>query len=170
MRALAFLLVACAPAVEPDPVDTDPPPVDVCINEYMARNAQSLDVDGDFPDWLELHNPGDEAVDLDGWGLSDDATTPFDALLVDIELAPGGFLLLYADGKPELGELHLPFKLSGDGEQIALTAPSGAGEVVDFGVMLDDFAFARETDCCEGACWAAVRDGTPGSSNSTAPD
>ncbi len=44
------------------------------ISEFMAVNDATLaDEDGDFSDWIEVHNPTDAAVDLDGWYLTDDA-------------------------------------------------------------------------------------------------
>ncbi len=47
------------------------------INELMAVNDDVLaDEDGDFPDWIEIHNPTDTAVGLDGWHLTDDDAEP----------------------------------------------------------------------------------------------
>jgi hypothetical protein len=67
------------------------------ITEFMADNTETLaDEDGDFPDWIEIHNPDAAAVDLDGWTLTDNATNltkwtfPPATILVDSSL----FLLL----------------------------------------------------------------------------
>ena len=35
-----------------------------------------LDMDGNSPGWLELHNDGAASVDLTGWSLSDDPALP----------------------------------------------------------------------------------------------
>ena len=42
----------------------------VCISEAMAKNKAALpDLDGDFPDWIELWNPTSQVQDLSGWTL-----------------------------------------------------------------------------------------------------
>ena len=46
----------------------------VCISEFMADNASTLDdFQGDSSDWLEVYNPTGQTVDLTGWYLTDDA-------------------------------------------------------------------------------------------------
>ena len=47
------------------------------ITEFMAANAGSLpDGDGGSSDWIEIHNPADAAVDLEGWYLTDRKNDP----------------------------------------------------------------------------------------------
>ena len=44
----------------------------VRLNEIVSSNGDNLyDEDGDTPDWIELHNPTAEAIDIAGWYLSD---------------------------------------------------------------------------------------------------
>jgi hypothetical protein len=43
-------------------------PVQVIVTEFMANPAASLDADGE---WLELFNPGNAPVDINGWTLKD---------------------------------------------------------------------------------------------------
>ena len=64
------------------------------INEFMASNTASVqDEDGDFPDWLELYNPGTAPIDLRGYGLSDDPDDPFKWVFPHGILNPAQFLL-----------------------------------------------------------------------------
>ena len=43
------------------------------ISEFMADNASTLvDEDGDYSDWIEIYNPSLEAINLEGWSLTDD--------------------------------------------------------------------------------------------------
>jgi len=102
----------------------------IWISELLAANEDGLtDGDGDSSDWIELYNPGPEAAALGGWGLSDDPDDPWRWTLPEAALAPGGYLLIFASGKGEAGpsgELHAPFKLSADGESLALTRPDGS--------------------------------------------
>src|SRR5262245_44680975 len=98
------------------------------ISEFMASNSDSLeDSDGDSSDWIEIHNPLDQAVDLGGWYLTDNDQKPKKwrfpaASWVDA----GGFLIVFASEKDRYGtELHTNFKLSADGEYLALVSPAG---------------------------------------------
>lgn len=79
---------------------------EVWINEVMPTDAMLLaDEDGDYPGWMELHNPGAIAVNLAGYGLSDDPSRPFKWVCPDVILPPGGYLIVFASGKDrrELG-------------------------------------------------------------------
>ena len=45
------------------------------INEVMADNKSTLsdpDEPGEAPDWIEIYNPTDEVISLDGLALTDD--------------------------------------------------------------------------------------------------
>ena len=43
----------------------------------MEKNRAVLrDEDGDFSDWIELHNVSDKAVSLGGWRISDKSGEP----------------------------------------------------------------------------------------------
>ena len=95
----------------------------------MARNDDTLaDEDGDSPDWVELYNPGDAPYDLTGHHLTDDLDAPEKWAFPAVTLPARGYLVVFASGKdradPEL-PLHTGFRLSGDGESIAITDPDG---------------------------------------------
>ncbi|HOW98509.1 MAG TPA: lamin tail domain-containing protein, partial [Kiritimatiellia bacterium] len=52
-------------------------PAAVLISEFMADNQTVLqDEDGDYSDWIEIHNSGPADVDLGGWHLTDDTNQP----------------------------------------------------------------------------------------------
>src|SRR5438876_7130768 len=56
-------LLLCLPASAAD---------NVFISEFMAVNDSTLaDEDGDFSDWIEIHNGGTNSINLDGWFLTD---------------------------------------------------------------------------------------------------
>lgn len=97
----------------------------VVINEFMAENKATLaDEDGDFSDWLELYNPTAAAVNLGGLYLTDDAALPQKWALPAVSLAPGAFHIVFLSSKdraPAAGEWHANFRLSKDGEYLALT-------------------------------------------------
>ena len=99
------------------------------INEVVAENTTGLlDEDGTRQDWIELHNPLDTAVDLNGWHLSDDPARSAQWTFPPTPLPAGGFLVVFASGKNRAtpGQpLHTNFKLSRTGEFLALTNPDG---------------------------------------------
>jgi len=74
------------------------------INEVVSDNGTSfIDAAGDTPDWIELHNPGTAAVELAGYGLSDDTRNPMKWVFPVCTIEPGGYLLVLAKGKPAQG-------------------------------------------------------------------
>ena len=144
------------------------------LNEFMAINETTLADDrGEFDDWIEIYNPGPEAVDLAGYYLSDDAA---DALAHRLPagspalttVPAGGFLVLWADGDAAAGPRHLPFRLSGGGEELLLTAPDAATPVDRhaFGPQTPDVSVGRDPDGT--GAWVASATPTPGAANATA--
>ncbi len=72
----------------------------IAINEVMASNASTIaDEDGDFSDWIELFNFGEEPINLQGFGLSDNYGDPFKWVFPNVTIEPGQYLLVWASGK-----------------------------------------------------------------------
>ena len=143
------LLTGCAELEEP--VDATEPAVDVpniCINELQPDNETTLEVDGDFPDWVELHNPTDEEVLLDQWSISESRSP--DVWLLGLVLPAGGYLVLTAD--EDLPGADLPFNLDSDGQDLQLIDPYGGGRRVEWSHIRGDNSAARLTNCCQGDC------------------
>jgi len=98
------------------------------ISEILAVNDSLYpDENGEFSDWIEIHNPTDTQVSLDGWYLTDDDTYLTKWGFPDVALDPGEYLVVFASGKDRVGpdELHTNFQLDGDGEYLALVGPDG---------------------------------------------
>jgi len=99
------------------------------ISEFMALNDSTLfDEDGDASDWIEIHNPSGDPVDLDGWYLTDDAADLAEWRFPPQTLAPGGYVLVFASGKDRADpadELHANFRLADEGEYLAVVRPGG---------------------------------------------
>ena len=73
---------------------------DSIIVEFQAINDTTLaDVDGDFPDWLELRNNQATPLDLEGWYLTDDATDLTKWRFPEVTLGVGEQLIVFASGK-----------------------------------------------------------------------
>jgi len=99
------------------------------ITELMAVNSFTLaDEDGDFPDWIEVYNPTDAAVDLQGWHLTDNAHDLTKWVFPSHVLAPDQYVVVFASDKDRATPgmpLHTNFKLTSDGEYLALVEPDG---------------------------------------------
>ncbi len=72
----------------------------VIINEGSNKNYLTLaDEDDEYQDWVELYNSGNEAVNLFGYGLSDQLENPSQWIFPSVMLEPGQFLLVFCSGK-----------------------------------------------------------------------
>lgn len=121
------------------------------INEVMSKNSASIsDEHGDFSDWIEIFNPGDVAVDLSGYGLSDDDVKPHKWRFPEVWIQPRSFLIVFASGKESIspgGSLHSSFRLSAGGEALALS--DSAQQILDsvnLPVLAGDQSFGRIPD------------------------
>ena len=86
----------------------------VRINEVLATNVNTLNVNSSKPDLIELYNDGPNSADLSGMAISDTAgqrkfTFP-DATM----LAAGQYLVLYGDDAVSPPGLKMNFSLKGD--------------------------------------------------------
>ena len=73
----------------------------VVISEFMAANINTLlDGDGQSSDWIEIYNPTDTILNLDGWYLTDnDANLTKWKFPNGVEIEPGKFLIVFASDK-----------------------------------------------------------------------
>ncbi len=100
---------------------------DLVINEIMASNDITIaDQDGEYDDWIELYNNGLEAIDLEGYFLSDDNTDLMQWTFPSGTIINAGdYLTIWADDDIDQDGLHANFKLSASAESVFLTDPSG---------------------------------------------
>jgi len=144
---------------------------EILINEFQSSNG-STKADPDFAtysDWIELYNPGDVTVELNGWFLTDDLEdTAKWSFPEGIHLNPGEYLLIWADGKDvNQTNLHTNFRLSVAGEEIGLFKPTKIPvDSIVFGKQSVDISSGRQPD--GGTEWHFFDSPTPGSSNSSA--
>lgn len=135
------------------------------ISELMVKNRASLmDETGAFPDWIELENISDEAVDLKGFILADGEDKP-GRILPAYTLEPGGRVVIYADSTddPRL-PMHMDFSLSLD-ETVVLRDADGV--IVDTAPCSADKADRALVRGDDGE-WSVSAFCTPGYENSDA--
>jgi hypothetical protein len=140
----------------------------IVINEFMSDNESTIqDETGEYEDWIELYNFGSEAVQLGGMYLTDNLQIPTKWEIPEMEIAPGEFLLFWADG--DYGPMHTNFKLSNDGERIGLFDTDENGNFpIDFFTYVsqnNDESYGRSQD--GGNEWNIFRNATPGQSNTS---
>ena len=146
----------------------------LCLNEFLASNGTVLANEaGQYDDWIELYNGGSSAINLAGMFLTDDredpARWPIPSDRPDVTvIPPGGYALVWADGTTDGAGLHANFKLSSDGEEIALYDTDGVTLIdhVVFGEQSGDVSFGRCPD--GGSDWAFMTAPTPGAANAEA--
>ena len=140
------------------------------INEFMADNDNVVaDPQGDYDDWIEIYNPIDMDIDLEGFFLTDDLADPAQWAFPDTFIEAGGFILVWADDDEGDAGLHTNFKLGASGEEIGLYSPSG--ETIDsiiFGEQPTDTSYGRIPD--GGETWQFMSLPTPGSANLSTPE
>lgn len=119
----------------------------VRINEVLASNVTAYSNGSAYPDVIELHNSGANAVDLAGLRLGD-ATNPTAYTFPSGAAIPaGGYLLVYADSLTSTAGLHSGFALDAEGDVVYLydTAASGGAllDSIEFGFQIPDTSIAR---------------------------
>lgn len=145
--------------------------VDLAINEVMASNTLTkADPQGQYDDWIEIYNFGSTPLDVGGLYLTDDLNDPTqwqipagDPDLTTI--APGGYLLIWADGDLDGQGLHASFRLSAGGEEIGLFDADGA-TLIDsmvFPKLVADVSYGRQPDGGEDLRYFAPA--SPGAKN-----
>jgi len=145
------------------------------ISEFVAANQSGLtDEDGDFSDWIELHNRGRTAINLSGWSLTDDANDPKKWPLPDMTLDRNGYLVIFASGKDRRSleggsALHTNFRLRKSGDFLALynVLDQRLFEVdsPNYPQQFDDFSYGLRPDEPAYNYFATP---TPGGPNNTA--
>ncbi|MEO0108843.1 MAG: lamin tail domain-containing protein [candidate division WOR-3 bacterium] len=138
------------------------------INEFMAANSSVIhDEGGDFDDWIELYNAGDTILSLNSMFLTDDFAAPTRWALPDTYLAPGGYLLIWADTEVSEGPLHAIFKLKAEGEQVGLFAMHRDNlfvvDTMTYGPLGKNISCGRLPD--GGSRWYTLTLPTPGGKN-----
>lgn len=154
------------------------PLLPVWINEWMALNNTIPDPAGspdnpEFNDWFELYNPNEAPVNLSGFVLSNSPTDQTKFRIPSGYVIPGrGYLLVWADNQssqnsPQRPDLHVNFRLSGDGEAIALFDPEGKlVDSVSFGPQQANVSEGRAT---AGGPFVRFPNPTPGTANTGLP-
>ena len=116
------------------------------VTEWMASNDGSLTrSDGSTPDWIELWNPNPFALDLAGYGLSDEVLEPRKFVFATGVLLADHYLVVDAAEVSVDGVLAAGFGLGRDAEEaFVLTGPdSGVIETFYYSKQFADVSYGR---------------------------
>ena len=194
------------------------------ISEFLAQNDTGIrDADGEAYDWIEVHNPDNEELNLEGYALTDSKADLEKWKFPKIALPAGGYLIIFASGlekeikvnapmdpkrqrlldwgiseefiesmtpervdeilqrlerrqrrvrlpdrpKKQAPSIHVPFKLDGKGEYLALIKPDGKtvchAYAPEYPDQHDDVSYGRIASTEEEGLLLAA---TPGGPNS----
>jgi hypothetical protein len=139
------------------------------INELMSNNQSVIqDEDGEYSDWIEIHNAGSSTVNLLGYGLSDNVDSIPKWIFPSKNISAGGFIKVWCDKKNRTGSnLHTNFAIDSDGETIYLSDPGNV--IIDnlSAVYLPaDQSYGRSPDGSANLVYLSVP--SPAASNNSA--
>jgi len=104
---------------------------DIVISEVLNANVSTLkQPDGEYYDWIEIHNTTGAPIQLAGYALSNNAKNPAKWVFPDVTLDAGEYLTVLASGKnvsdaQKKNNLETNFGLSADGDVVFLFQPDG---------------------------------------------
>ena len=136
----------------------------ILINELVVENgSQYVDPDepAETPDWIELYNPGDAAVSLDGLSLTDDKDLPLRFVIPPgLTLGARERMMFLADDdkgqntiRGNQPPLHLPFNLSKSSAYVGLFGGEGSVRI-DYYDIDDPTPFGLVARIPDGGSWS----------------
>ena len=145
------------------------------VNEFMAENVSGLkDEDAEQEDWIEIYNPGETTVNLEGWALTDELGEPGKWVFPSVTLGAQKYLVVFASGKDRKpttagSRLHTNFKLSLAGEYLALLNAESPRQVVSelapqYPEQRNDYSYGQDP----AGQWRYYKAATPGAANGEA--
>jgi len=123
----------------------------IYINEVMPSNNNYLeDATNNYPDWIELYNDSDEAIDLVGYKISKIKSLKAAYTISNNEkpliIEPKSFLIFFSSEQKREGN-YFPFNLSARNERIYLYSPNN--KILDSFLYKDlkpNVSIGREND------------------------
>ncbi len=136
------------------------------INEVMSSNNYTLtDETLGSPDWIELYNGTDSDIDLEGYGLTNNAKKLRKYTFPSVVIQAGEYLLVYASDatqSEETDKLVAGFSISKEGEYLVLTdAYAGLVQQLEVPELVGDVSYARS----ETGAYGYTAASTPGAAN-----
>ncbi len=137
----------------------------VVFNEVQTSNSKTV-VDSDFKsyaDWIEIYNVGSGAVNVGGYYITDDQSTPRKWQIPEgTTIAAKGYLMIWCDGMNQ--KMHTNFRLSSAGEKIYMYSANMLRiDDVEVPEVQADFTYGRVTNGT--GTWGLLSKPTPNAAN-----
>lgn len=143
------------------------------FNEVMSRNNSTIaDDEGNFSDWIELHNPTNNIWHTDQYYITDNINYLNKWPMPDLEIFPFQFHLLWANGQEDLNRNYCNFRLAAEGETLYLVRKEEDAFVIKQTLVIPELqsneSYGPSFD--GGSPWVFFGEGasTPNASNQTA--
>lgn len=138
------------------------------INEILAINSfTNPDPSGEFDDWIEIYNASPDSIKLTGMYLTDkrSALKKWKIAKQNLYIQPNSWKIIWCDEDSSQSGLHANFKLSAEGEFVALVDSTGNSIIdsVSFGLQQPDVSYARIPDGSSN--WKLTAAPTPAAMN-----
>ncbi|MBR1708207.1 MAG: lamin tail domain-containing protein [Clostridia bacterium] len=121
------------------------------INEICASSITTLaDEDGEYPDWIEIHNNGSNPIDLSNYALSDNSDNLVKWRFPQGTILPGGgYFVVFASGKDRPASAgswpHASFRLRSNTETVILSDIQGRMiDLVTYDNLQSDTSWGRD--------------------------
>jgi len=121
----------------------------VYINEIMADNQSTIaDENGEYSDWIEIYNANEFSINLAGLFLSDDVRYPDKWQFPNVTIESHDFLIIWASGDDDDGNLHANFSLSQNGEFVGIFNKNGVTAIdsLHYPQLGIDVSYGRNPD------------------------
>ena len=119
----------------------------VRLNEMQSSNTNTIPDDfGEYDDWVEIHNPTTDSIEIGGLVLKDQLDTwAIPIGNASTHLPPGGYFLLWADDQEVQGIFHTNFKLASGGEFLGLYENDGTTVIdsISIPAMVENLSYMR---------------------------
>lgn len=135
------------------------------LNELMSANRSYPNADGRTPDWIELYNAADHAVDLSGYRLTDNNRKIRYTFPAKAVIEAKGYYIIYCEkNMPDTAYADFAIDKAGGEAILLLSARSVVVDSVETLALKTDEAMARGAD----GDWTILGYGTPGYENTEA--
>jgi len=150
------------------------------INEYGASNCNNQGSNcGDYEDWIELYNNTNDAIDLNGYYLSDKLDEPMKWQFSEsVIIQPNSFEIIYISGRDQMDDdgqydngPHTNFKLSQTKYDEHIVLSNSGGEILFYFNIIPtqlNHSMGRVND--GELDWGIFSSPSPGNSNQNSND
>lgn len=123
----------------------------IVLNEVFAKNVSVRNPTGSTADWVEIFNPGTNALSLGDISITDDVTNPRKFVFApNAHIDGSAKMLLYFDNDAPAGTNNTGFKLEQDGATIfifdSIARGGGLIDSVRYGLQVANLSLSRIPD------------------------